>query len=255
MDAKVDILVANWNTLPWLRLLVSQVRRFLPTVSHAIHVWDGGSTDGSSNWLAKSNIAFHTSKERISHAQSLTQLIDVTNAPYIALMDVDTIPVVYGWLDEAVAALDVGKTGAAGLPGGHAGGLNRVFVHPSFCVIKRDLYKKLNTSLEIFHDFVNKMAFDVGVCLSAKMEDEGYALRFLGANEFERAKMTNKVFHFGMCTVGLNDGGDPSSAPFIDQVVKGHERLLRHFGLWDEFKAYLQELVAVNPFCRRYLGA
>jgi hypothetical protein len=255
VDTQVDILVANWNTLPWLRLLVSQAKRFLPTVSHTIHVWDGGSTDGSSDWLSRQNISLHASKEHISHAQSLTNLIAVTNAPYIALMDVDTMPVGHGWLDEAIAALGTGKTGAAGLPGGQADGRNRLFVHPSFCVIKRDLYEKLNTSLEIFYDFSNKIAFDVGVCLSKKIEDEGYALKFLGSNEADRAKMMNKVFHFRMATIGLGDGGDPSSCTFINQVVKGHEQLLRHFGLWDEFKTYLQESSALNPHCRRYLDA
>lgn len=251
MDVKVDILTANWNTLPWVRLLISQIRRFLPAVSHRVHVWDSGSTDGSSDWLKNNNIAFHGSKQRVSHAQGLTELIAVTDAPYIAFMDVDTMPVNHGWLDEAVAALDIGKCGAAGLPAGQENGRDRVFVHPSFCVIKRDLYKQLNTSLEIVHDFVNKRAYDVGVCLSAKMESEGYTLKFLGSNEHDRARMTNKVFHFSMAAIGLGDVG--SAITFANQVAKQHKHLLSHFGLWEEFKKYLLEARELNPHCRRYL--
>lgn len=256
MDTKVDILVANWNTLPWLRLLVSQARRFIPSICHTIHVWDGGSTDGSFDWLTKHSISFHSSKERISHASSLSQLIALTKAPYIALLDVDALPIEKGWLDDAIKALDADKAGAVGLKAGSDNGFHRVFIHPSFCVFKRALYEGLKLSLEIVHDYVKKAAFDVGEVLCARLQDEGYILKFLGSVAFDPdGKMGNKVVHFGMSTIGLSAGStDPSWIPLINEVVKGHQRLLGHFGIWEQFKGYLRETSDLNPCCHRYLA-
>lgn len=51
MDEFVSIVVASKNSLPWLRRLVAAVRAF-PLVGAKLVVVDGGSSDGTVEWLA-----------------------------------------------------------------------------------------------------------------------------------------------------------------------------------------------------------
>lgn len=256
MDERVDILVANCNTLPWLRLLISQVNRLGSTPPNEIHVFDSGSTDGSKEWLSENGIHHYVSPERVSHAQGISKLISISTAPYVAFLDVDAIPVLEGWLDEAVEAIRNEKTGAAGLRAGSVNGYHRIFTHPSFCVLRRKLYTDLGLSLGIVHDYAKNTAFDVGERLCATLEDNGYVLKYVGEGAFNPAIETgNKVVHFGMSTIGLSKGAeDDSWRGLVREVVAGHQRLLGHFGLWSEFRMYLQEASVLNPYCSRYLG-
>lgn len=252
---RVDILVATWNTLPWLKLLVSQMRRFRPEIEVRLLVWDNGSRDGTHAWLEKNDIFHIVSVDRKSHAQSLNSLLELSDAPYIAFMDVDAFPIQHGWLDDAVAALKDGTIGAAGLLSQNEGSAHRPFVHPAFCVFRRDLYRKLDLKPDIV--YTAETALDVGESMCAKMEDAGYPLRFLGFNQLDvedRGRWVNKVVHALSSTPVLSE--NRLDKPFLDMVSavsKWHLWLLSALGLSDEFKTYAREVFPFNQKCGRYL--
>jgi SAM-dependent methyltransferase len=258
VDGSVDILVANWNTLPWLRLLVSQIRRFHPRIPFNIFIWDNASTDGSGDWLKKENITHYASSVTKSHSESLHTAVSMTKSPYIAFIDVDSVPIQWWWLDQAIGLLQEDKVGVVGLGSRLAGEHHRRFVHPSFCVFRRELYERLNLNPHIVHDFHDKKtAFDVGETMCAHVEDAGYLLRFVGETHLDIARRDsweNRVVHCGSSTPVMAE--KRTDLPFLDmvnQVVGWHRSLLTKLGIWEEFQAYAGETVSKNSQCARYL--
>lgn len=249
-DTQVDVLVANWNTLPWMRLLTSQWKRVKASSSFIPHIWDDGSTDGSVDWLKNSGLSFYLSPDKVGHSSALHGLIDRTHAPYIALLDVDAVPVADGWMDGSISGVHGEGFGAAGLDGGHVAG--RPFIHPSFCVFSRKLFKELKLSLDVV--LSAGTLFDVGQFLCMQIQDAGYRLKMTGkarGNPWDEG-FANKVYHFWGSTNILayknrSDVKDRESATW--QKIR-----LAHYGLWNEFRAYAVETSAVNPNCKLYLG-
>lgn len=253
----VDLLVVTWNTLPWLKLLVNQVRRLQSEAQVQLFVWDNASKDGTRDWLVRNGIKHHFDPIGRPHGDSLSGLIAESNAPYIAFLDVDAIPTKVGWLDDAVSVLQDETVGAAGLSAGSQQGYHRTFVHPSFCVFRRDLYNLLKVAPEIVPDFTRQTTFDVGEAMCMKYQDNGYGLRFLGSNDIDIAaygRWPNKVVHFKSSTCVLAEQRvDRDFLIMVDAVVKWHQRLLSCFGLLDEFEGFVRESVDLNPHCSRYL--
>src|SRR5204863_3152434 len=105
MKSAVDILTVNCCTLPWLKLLVRQIDRLKPTIPAELFVWDSASSDGSDQWLLRSAVRHYINKERSSHAQGLIGLIEKSDSPYVAYIDIDAMPIKAGWLDDAVEIL------------------------------------------------------------------------------------------------------------------------------------------------------
>ncbi len=259
MSPVVDILVANWNTLPWLRLLTSQIRRLQPSHPHRVFLWDNASSDGSSEWLAQSGYDHVLSPVHHSHAASLTELLKRSQSPYVAFMDVDAIPVHGEWLDEALALAESKETGAVGLRGGCVDERHRHFVHPSFCVLRRELFGALDLRLDIVTTGVVENDLDVGEAMSAKLQNAGYILRFKGnacanIDELSRGVISSKVFHLWSSTPVLSvHRNDPEWDQMLTSVIRGHRYLLGRFGLWAEFEKYAREALDRNPLCARYL--
>lgn len=258
VEGSVDLIVANWKTYPWLRLLVSQFRKFNPRIPTKLFVWDNASMDGSAEWLKAEGIAHHESPTVRSHADSLHESIERTKSPYIAFMDVDAVPISWWWLDEAIGILQEDKVGMVGLEAGIPLEHHRKFVHPSFCVFRRDLYERLALRPYIVHDYTDKKtAFDVGEVMCAKAEDAGYSLRFVGNVHLDlknRSSWSNRVVHCGASTPVLSE--KRTDLPFIEMVgsiVRWHHLLLENLGIWEEFEAYAREAVPKNPFCARYV--
>ncbi len=258
-QASVDILVANWNTLPWLRLLVSQIRRFPPKIKAKLFVWDNGSTDGSVEWLKANGIPHYLNDRIFGHGDSLRKMIAMTSAPYIAFMDADSFPIKEGWLDEAIAELDDPKVGAAGLRGGGARAGHPHFVHPAFCVFRREVCERLALDPGIVHVDVPHDDFDVGEVMCRKMEEARYELRFLGRMDLDLAhpdSWGNKVVHALSSTPVLCEKrADMPFVHMVNSVVDWHRKLLGRLGLWEEFERYAAETADRNPRCGRYVDA
>lgn len=249
MSPSVDILVSNKNTLPWLKLQTLQIKRLAPQIPYKIWVWDNASTDGAADWLQGSGVEYRLSQTRRTHGHSIMSLISESSAPYIAVMDVDAIPVRPGWLDEVVETVKDLTVGAAGLRTRIQE--RRFFVHPSFCVFRRELQQRLGLT------FDTPGILDVGESFCNTLEDEGYRLYFNGdslidVNAINR--LSNKVVHFWSSSPVLSEGRlDPPWLFMVEQVVTGHRDALKAFGLWDAFEAFARESLPLNPLCERYL--
>jgi glycosyltransferase involved in cell wall biosynthesis len=258
VEGSVDLIVANWNTLPWLKLLRSQFRRFHPRIPTSLFVWDNGSTDGSLEWLKNEGIAHFASPSNVSHAEGLHLALGMTKAPYVAFMDVDAIPIEWWWLDQAVGLLQKEKVGIAGLGAGTEAGHHKRFVHPSFCVFKRGLYEQLTLRPHIVHDYEKKTAFDVGETMCAKIREAGLELEFLGDTQLDigqRHAWKNRVVHALSATPVLSE--KRTDLPFVNMissVVSWHKLLLGKLGIFEEFERYASETILRNPLASRYTG-
>lgn len=251
MTQQVDLLIANQNTLPWLKLMISQYRRLKPSIPSDLIICDNGSTDGSVEWLASSGIR-HVLQTRRAHYCGLMGAMSLSSAPYGAFFDVDALPIKSGWLDEPIAHLQNEKIGAAGLARHMDWRGRRKFIHPSFCVFRRELYNRLSLDPQIVH--ADGFSYDVGELMSAKIEDNGFSLEFIGrafiSPEEDPQKCGNKVFHAGTSCWML------SSPSLDDEAIKNtrvnHRGWLHRLGLWGEFLKYLKESEPYNSFCKRY---
>ncbi len=258
IDGQVDLIVANWNTLPWLRLLRSQFHRLHPRIPTSLFVWDNASTDGSAEWLKKEGIAHFASPSNVSHAEGLHRAIEMTKAPYIAFIDVDAIPVEWDWLDQAVGILQDEKVGIVGLGAGSKEGHHIRFVHPSFCVFRREVYERLVLRPHIVHDYERKTAFDVGETLCIKLLEGGYRLEFVGDTQLDLAQRNtwkNRVVHCLSATPVLSE--KRTDLPFVNMVssvVSWHRLLLGKLGIFEEFERYASETIPKNPLCSRYVS-
>lgn len=252
MNPVVDVLTVNRCNLPWLKLLVKQIGRFNPAAPSELFVWDNASSDGSREWLSDNKIKCHLNPEPGSHAQGLIGLMERSSAPYAAFIDVDAFPIKAGWLDDAVEILKDEKVGAAGLFSRLPGQYHKDFVHPSYCVFRREIYQQLKLDPRIVHDY-DGTAFDVGEMMCARIEEAGYRLHPLGKamsapGEIER--LGNKVVHAWVSWHMMVNADFPAEA--VGSVVSGHRALLSALGLWEEFLGYVRESVSMNPLCGRY---
>lgn len=254
MADAIDILVVNFNTLPWLKLLVNQISRLKPSIPINLIVWDNASTDGSNAWLAAQGIRHHLHPIADAHFVGLRNAIKMSSAPYVAFMDVDAFPITQGWLDEPVNAVRQEMIGAAGLWMHIPWCGRREFVHPSFCVFRRELYEKLSLdpSIEAFEE---KFTYDVGEKMCKQIEAAGYRLMFFGRTQCgdgERLEKYNKVIHAGASAGVLGNATWPSE--WVQSSVVAHRNMLLRLGLWEEFVGYLRESAPLNPLCARYFG-
>lgn len=251
MDDAVDILVVNFNTLPWLKLLVNQISRLKPSIRINLIVWDNASTDGSNAWLAAQGIRHHLHPTADAHFTGLKNAIKLASAPYVAFMDVDAFPIAHGWLDEPINAVRQQTIGAAGLWMHIPWAGRREFVHPSFCVFRRELYEKLSLDPSI-EAFEGRFTYDVGEKMCKQIEDAGYRLVFFGRTQYNNGERLegNKVIHAGASAGVLGNAALPSE--WVKASVDTHRGMLLRLGLWGEFVGYLRESVPLNPLCARY---
>lgn len=252
MSGQVDVFVVNRNMLPWLKLLSSQFYRLKPSIQARLLVWDNASTDGSGIWLGLSGIKHYLHNKPGSHADGLIGLMGESEAPYVAWLDVDALPIKAGWLDEAIETLKDESIGVTGLQSRLPGLYHKDFVHPSFCVFRRDLYERLKLDPKIVHDPL-RTSFDVGEAMCVKVEEAGYRLHFLGkaaSPPNQLALLSNKVVHAWTSWHMLVDDWFPPHG--IAQIREGHRRILSSLGLLEEFLRYVNESVSRNPLCSRY---
>lgn len=253
MADAIDILIINYNTLPWLKLLFKQISRFKPRIPINPIVWDNASTDGSIAWLTSQGIQHHLHPTADAHYVGLKNAMKISSAPYVAFMDVDAVPIADGWLDETVGAVRHELIGASGLWMHIPWGGRRKYVHPSLCVFRRTLYDKLSLDPSI-ETLEGKFTYDVGEKMCKQIEDAGYRLTFFGCADYhtlkDSEKYDNKVLHGrGSAGVLRNATWPPE---WVKHSVDAHRSMLLRVGLWGEFLSYLRESAPANPLCARY---
>ncbi len=57
----ISVVIGTYNRIKFLKLAINSVRKDLENFSHEIIVVDGGSTDGSIQWLTKQKRYYYNS--------------------------------------------------------------------------------------------------------------------------------------------------------------------------------------------------
>lgn len=126
----VTVITANWNTLPFLEVLIKAVQSRSPAGTRVLVV-DNGSTDGSREFLrSRSDVDYILLPVNVGHGTALDLGVAKARTETIAILDVDAFPISDEWLVEAEAALDSGKR----LCGAY---IHRSYIHPCFLVATR----------------------------------------------------------------------------------------------------------------------
>jgi hypothetical protein len=272
----IDILVVNRNTLPFLRLLVAQAHRLKPKTPFSIYVWDNVSNDGTREWLTPALndglIAGYKGGYRPegSHTEGLNNLLAVTKSPFVCFMDVDSVPVRGGWLDDAIDLFRYTEIGAVGLsqkaqtPQYQGDNTRRdgfrSYVHPSFCVVKRETLEKHNLSPGAIVGNASGF-YDVCEWMCKRIEEVGLRLFYTGkafAVPEDIGCRNQKVLHLYGSTQTLANPWMPVTTEqrmsMCQQAIARHKALLDREGLWNEFLGYVRESLKYNPLCARYLS-
>ena len=99
LQQKVDIIIATYNNLPYLKLTIESIKQ-CTTYPYEIIVVDSG-TDDTHEYCLENNIPIIHSNERLTFAQANNIGIKSTKNYYVCLLNNDVI-VSYGWLNELV---------------------------------------------------------------------------------------------------------------------------------------------------------
>jgi hypothetical protein len=125
----VTVVTANWNTLPFVEVLIDAVERRSPPGTRILVV-DNASVDGSQEFLRARDIDAVMLPTNVGHGLALDIGVARARTDTIAILDVDAFPIADDWLRGPLAALESGKkiSGAS---------IHRSYVHPCFLVARR----------------------------------------------------------------------------------------------------------------------
>lgn len=124
--ARCDLIIPVWNQLSYTRGCLESIRRHTPESVRLIVV-DNGSTDGTGDYLRElpsrlgKPLTVITNSANLGYVRAVNQGLQVSRAPYVCLLNNDTV-VTEGWLSGLLAA--AGSRPEVGLlnPLGNVGG-------------------------------------------------------------------------------------------------------------------------------------
>lgn len=135
----VTIVTVNWNSLPYLEVLLTAVRRFSPP-DVRILVVDNASTDGSRAVVRRSpGVRLLPLPLNVGHGAGLDLGFLMASTEFVVALDVDAFPVSPSWLE---VLLDPLRAGAA-VSGAH---LTRRYVHPCCLAIRLERFVRKSHS-------------------------------------------------------------------------------------------------------------
>jgi len=136
-----EVVIVNWNTLPYLQVALTQLRRFRYPGMRVL-VIDNGSTDGSVAYLRETELCDSILLRRnVGHATALDWGFLTSRAEFVVALDVDAFPINAAWLD---ALLDPLRLGAR-VAGAH---LHRDYVHPCFMALQASRFRERQHSFQ-----------------------------------------------------------------------------------------------------------
>lgn len=131
IEPGITVVTVNWNTLPFLRVLVETVRARSPEGTRIL-VIDNASRDGSHEYLrSRPEIESVLLRVNIRHGRALDLGVTMARTDTVIVLDIDAFPTTNTWLDDSLAALEQGRV----LSGAY---FHRNFVHPCFMVFRRE---------------------------------------------------------------------------------------------------------------------
>jgi glycosyltransferase involved in cell wall biosynthesis len=117
------IVTVNWNSWPFLEVLLDLVAHRSPPGTRVIVV-DNGSVDGSRERIAaRPTVDGLLLPANVGHELAMDLGVLSARTEFVVALDVDAFPLADGWLDRLLAPLDQG----AQISGAR---LNREYVHP-----------------------------------------------------------------------------------------------------------------------------
>jgi glycosyltransferase involved in cell wall biosynthesis len=130
-----EVVIVNWNTLPYLQVALAQLRRFWYPGMRVL-VIDNGSTDGSDAYLRETELCESILLRRnAGHATALDWGFLTSHAEFVVALDVDAFPIDAAWLDAVLEPLRHG----ARVAGAH---LHREYVHPCFMALRTRSFRE-----------------------------------------------------------------------------------------------------------------
>lgn len=161
----ISIIAVNYNTLPWLELLVKSVRKFT-AYTHEIIIFDNNSSDGSRTWLEKQRDVRATLFEtNIKHGPALDFALHAARYPYCLVLDIDAHLQRSGWEEDLLtlykSAPDIRLVAAKGTE--NPDQLGAKPIHACFQFFERQFF--LDNSLSFIardgHDVGRKNYYDI----------------------------------------------------------------------------------------------
>lgn len=144
LEDGVTVIVVNWNTLPLIQDVVSDVRRFSPPGTRLLLV-DNASTDGSRAWLrTQDDLDRLLLPSNVGHAIALDLAMCRVRTKVAVTLDSDAFPLNDSWLDQAVEPVRRGEVVLCGLRA------SRDFVHPVYSAVDTATFLRRNLSFQVY---------------------------------------------------------------------------------------------------------
>lgn len=167
----MTVVTVTWNTLEYLRTLVSAVQAFSPP-DVRLYVVDNHSNDGTKEWLrgiASESIGGSVRSVRlqrnVGHALGLHVGLSAVQTEYFVLLDVDAFPIRPGWLTTLLGPLSNGAL----LVGADVNG----FAHPCCVAGRTEWFFRRPRTLSPSGVVHESSFYDVGERVSAQAREEG----------------------------------------------------------------------------------
>ena len=182
----ISIIAVNYNTLPWMKLLVQSVRKFT-TVPHEVVIVDNFSSDGSMGWLSRQNdirvIALNYNAGHGAGLDLALSTVDPIKYRFCIALDIDTHLQRKNWDSDFLNLYakdgDIKLIAAKGddVEKGAAANVKAKPIHACFQFFEARFFKAHNLSFKPRegHDVGRKNYFDIlGLGYKVKRIPAGY---------------------------------------------------------------------------------
>ena len=114
------MIAVNFNTLPYLQVMVHGVRRYSPADTKILIV-DNSSTDRSLEWIrAQSGLELIRLPVNVNHGPAMDIGIYKCRTSHFIALDIDAFPISNTWISEMLEPLKSGsRVAGAAIPWGH----------------------------------------------------------------------------------------------------------------------------------------
>jgi glycosyltransferase involved in cell wall biosynthesis len=157
----VTVVTVNYNSLPFVRVLVDAVRRFAPDAR--LLVVDNGSSDGSVEWLASEGITVMRLGQNVGHGPALDLGFLRVRTRIAVALDIDAFPISPDWLPKLLGMLDDGADVAGACQKPAATHYGREYIHPCCLAMATRDFVRRNHSFRAQPD-----EWDVGEAISLR---------------------------------------------------------------------------------------
>jgi glycosyltransferase involved in cell wall biosynthesis len=132
-DGRSTVVVVNWNTLPYLSVALTAVRRFSNPATTDVIVVDNGSDDGSRAFLrAQHDVRRVLVPMNIEHPAALDVGFLLARSEYVVALDADAFPLSRDWIEQLT--LPLRERQVSGVL------VNRQYAHPCGMAMRRERF-------------------------------------------------------------------------------------------------------------------